>query len=79
MICPPQTVQLRISSILTKQPLSSLGGTKAAHIKEAYLSAFNHIASQLQSAIPTLPPSQYQLPASCLPNFYDSGWLPAHY
>ncbi|PMG14953.1 Rha family transcriptional regulator [Vibrio splendidus] len=54
-------------------------GTKAAHIKEAYINAFNQMASQLRSAMPILPPSQYQLPASRLPNFYDSGWLPAKY
>ncbi|MEZ9005263.1 Rha family transcriptional regulator [Vibrio splendidus] len=54
-------------------------GTKAAHIKEAYINAFNQMASQLRSAMPILPPSRYQLPASRLPNFYDSGWLPAKY
>ncbi|MFS1463847.1 Rha family transcriptional regulator [Vibrio lentus] len=54
-------------------------GTKAAHIKEAYINAFNQMASQLRSAMPILPPSQYQLPTSRLPNFYDSGWIPAHY
>jgi len=54
-------------------------GTKAAYIKEAYINAFNQMASQLRSAMPTLLPSQYQLPASRLPNFYDSDWLPAKY
>ncbi|WP_230855801.1 Rha family transcriptional regulator [Vibrio kanaloae] len=54
-------------------------GTKAAHIKEAYINAFNQMANQLRSAMPILPPSQYQLPTSRLPNFYDSGWIPAHY
>lgn len=52
-------------------------GTKAAHIKEAYINAFNQMASQLRSAMPILQPSHYQMPPSRLPNFYDSGWLPA--
>lgn len=54
-------------------------GKKAAQIKEAYINAFNQMANQLRSAMPTLPPAQYQLPESCLPNFYDSGWLDALY
>lgn len=54
-------------------------GKKAAQIKEAYINAFNQMANQLRSAMPTLPPVQYQLPETCLPNFYDSGWLPALY
>lgn len=52
-------------------------GKRAAQIKEAYINAFNQMAWQLRSAMPTLPPAQYQLPETCLPNFYDSGWLPA--
>ncbi|MFA0607282.1 Rha family transcriptional regulator [Vibrio amylolyticus] len=54
-------------------------GKKAAHIKEAYINAFNQMANQLRSSLPTLPPSQYQLPPTRLPNFFDSGWLPALY
>ena len=54
-------------------------GKKAAQIKEAYINAFNQMANQLRSAMPILPPAQYQLPESCLPNFYDSGWLDALY
>ena len=54
-------------------------GKKAALIKEAYIDAFNQMANKLRSSLPTLPPSQYQLPSNCLPNFYDSGWLPALY
>ncbi|KOO15972.1 Rha family transcriptional regulator [Vibrio xuii] len=52
-------------------------GKRAAQIKEAYINAFNQMARQLRSAMPTLPPARYQLPENCLPNFYDSGWLPA--
>ena len=54
-------------------------GKEAAQIKEAYIDAFNQMANKLRSSLPTLPPSQYQLPSNCLPNFYDSGWLPALY
>ncbi|NOH82864.1 Rha family transcriptional regulator [Vibrio sp. 03-59-1] len=75
--------QLRKAYEMTKDGFMFLvmgfTGTKAAHIKEACINAFNQMANQLRSTMPTLPPSQYQLPASCLPNFYDSGWLPAHY
>ncbi|MGF1909141.1 Rha family transcriptional regulator [Vibrio kasasachensis] len=54
-------------------------GKKAAQIKEAYVNAFNQMTNQLRTATSTLPPAQYQLPDSCLPNFYDSGWLSALY
>jgi len=54
-------------------------GKKAAQIKEAYINAFNQMANQLLSRLPILPPSQYRLPVNRLPNFYDSGWIPAHY
>ncbi|MBY8026148.1 Rha family transcriptional regulator [Vibrio fluvialis] len=54
-------------------------GKKAAQIKEAYIDAFNQMANKLRSALPMLPPSQYQLPSNQLPNFYDSGWIDALY
>ncbi len=55
-------------------------GIKAAAIKEAYINAFNQMANQLRSNLPTLPPfAGNQLPNSTYPNFYDSGWIPALY
>ncbi|MFA0179598.1 Rha family transcriptional regulator [Vibrio cyclitrophicus] len=55
-------------------------GAKAAAIKEAYITAFNQMANQLRSNLPTLPPfAGNQLPNHTYPNFYDSGWIPAHY
>ncbi|EKO3447551.1 Rha family transcriptional regulator [Vibrio fluvialis] len=54
-------------------------GKKAAQIKEAYIDAFNQMANKLRSALPMLPPSQYQLLSYQLPNFYDSGWIDALY
>ncbi|MDC5720595.1 Rha family transcriptional regulator [Vibrio europaeus] len=55
-------------------------GKKAAAIKEAYINAFNQMANQLRSNLPTLPPfAGNQLPNHTYPNFYDSGWIPAHY
>lgn len=55
-------------------------GKKAAAIKEAYITAFNQMAEQLRSSLPTLPPTQaLPVPHNYLPNFYDSGWLPALY
>lgn len=53
---------------------------KAGAIKEAYINAFNQMASQLRSNLPTLPPfAGNQLPNHTYPNFYDSGWIPALY
>lgn len=55
-------------------------GKKAAAIKEAYINAFNQMANQLRSNLPTLPPfACNQLPNHTYPNFYDSGWIPALY
>lgn len=53
-------------------------GQKAMGIKEAYINAFNKMADQLRSTLPTLPPqTAIAIPHNYLPNFYDSGWLPA--
>lgn len=53
-------------------------GKKAATIKEAYINAFNKMADQLRCTLPTLPPqTEIAIPHNYLPNFYDSGWLPA--
>ncbi|CAH8242529.1 conserved hypothetical protein [Vibrio aestuarianus] len=55
-------------------------GKKAAAIKEAYINAFNQMANQLRSNLPTFPPcAGNQFPNYTYPNFYDSGWIPAHY
>ncbi|MCG7499357.1 Rha family transcriptional regulator [Vibrio sp. Of7-15] len=55
-------------------------GKKAAAIKEAYINAFNQMASKLLSNLPTFPPySTPQFPNQRYPNFYDSGWIPALY
>ena len=52
-------------------------GKKAAAIKEAYINAFNNMAEQLRSSLPTQ--QAIAIPNNFLPNFYDSGWLPALY
>ncbi|MET2897035.1 Rha family transcriptional regulator [Vibrio rotiferianus] len=55
-------------------------GKKAAAIKEAYINPFNQMANQFRFNLPTLPPfAGNQLPNHTYPNFYDSGWIPAHY
>ncbi|EOV6248470.1 Rha family transcriptional regulator [Vibrio parahaemolyticus] len=55
-------------------------GKKAAVIKEAYINAFNQMAIQLRNTLPTLSPAQsLPVPHNYLPNFYDSGWIPALY
>ncbi|MCL9775691.1 Rha family transcriptional regulator [Vibrio methylphosphonaticus] len=55
-------------------------GKQAAHIKEAYINAFNQMANQLKPVVPVLSLSSNLLTTlSRLPSYYDSGWLPALY
>lgn len=55
-------------------------GKKAAAIKEAYINAFDRMAEQLKVISSTPPSQQHQLTTfSRLPNYYESGWIPALY
>lgn len=55
-------------------------GKKAAAIKEAYINAFNKMAEQLYKSLPAAPQQPaLTVPSNHLPNYYDSGWIPALY
>ncbi|MFA0085329.1 Rha family transcriptional regulator [Vibrio sp. 10N.261.51.F12] len=76
--------QLRKAYEMTKDGFMFLvmgfTGKQAAHIKEAYINAFNQMANQLKPASPVLSQSSNLLTTfSRLPSYYDSGWLPALY
>lgn len=71
------TKSVRIFSLRGAHLIAMFSRTKVA--KEFRKWALNILDEELKRPQRILPPSQYQLPASCLPNFYDSGWLPAHY